>query len=132
MPVYNVEKYVGKCLSSLMEQTFTDFEVICVNDGARDTSPEILRHFESRYDNVKVIDQKNAGMSQARNTGMRAARGEYIAFTLPPLIWRNCMRPVSTTTPTSPAAIIISILLRAIFCLSIRSAATGYLTGSRP
>lgn len=80
MPVYNVEKYVGKCLTSLMEQTFSDFEVICVNDGAKDASPDILHHFESRYDNIVVIDQKNAGMSQARNAGMRVARGEYLAF----------------------------------------------------
>lgn len=80
MPVYNVEKYVGKCLTSLMEQTFRNFEVICVNDGSTDMSPEILHHFEQHYDNVIVIDQKNAGMSSARNTGMRVARGKYLAF----------------------------------------------------
>ena len=80
IPVYNVEKYVGKCLSSLMEQTFRDFEIIAVNDGSTDSSPEILRHFERKYGNVTVVDQNNAGMSAARNAGMRLARGEYLAF----------------------------------------------------
>ena len=80
IPVYNVEKYVGKCLSSLLEQTYRDFEVIAVNDGSTDSSPEILRHFEARDSRVHVIDQSNGGMSQARNTGMEVASGEYIAF----------------------------------------------------
>jgi glycosyltransferase involved in cell wall biosynthesis len=80
IPVYNVERYVGKCLSSLVEQTFTDFEVIAVNDGSRDSSLQILRHFEERYPFIHVIDQPNAGMSQARNVGMEQARGEYFCF----------------------------------------------------
>ncbi|QAT48340.1 glycosyltransferase [Caproiciproducens sp. NJN-50] len=80
IPVYNVEKYVGKCLISLEEQTFRDFEIIAVNDGSTDASPEILRHFESKYDNITVVDQKNAGMSLARNAGMEKARGEYLTF----------------------------------------------------
>ena len=80
IPVYNVEKYVGKCLLSLMEQTFRDFEVIAVNDGSTDDSGKILHHFADRYDRITVIDQKNMGMSQARNAGMKLARGEYLAF----------------------------------------------------
>ena len=80
MPVYNVEKYVGKCLMSLEEQTFRDFEIIAVNDGSKDSSLDILRHFEANYDNIEVIDQKNAGMSQARNAGMKQARGKYLSF----------------------------------------------------
>ena len=80
IPVYNVEKYVGKCLSSLVEQTFRDFEVIAVNDGSTDDSLEILRHFEQKYDFIHVLSQKNAGMSQARNAGMELARGEYLSF----------------------------------------------------
>lgn len=75
IPVYNVEKYVGKCLLSLEEQTFGDFEIIAVNDGSTDGSLEILRHFEEKYDNITIIDQKNEGMSQARNAGMALARG---------------------------------------------------------
>lgn len=80
IPVYNVERYVGKCLSSLVEQTFTDFEVIAVNDGSRDSSLTILRKFEERYPFITVIDQRNQGMSAARNAGMTIARGEYLCF----------------------------------------------------
>ena len=80
IPVYNVDKYVGKCLSSLVEQTYRDFEIIAVNDGSTDNSLDILRHFEQKYDFITVIDKKNGGMSSARNAGMKIARGEYISF----------------------------------------------------
>lgn len=80
IPVYNVEKYVGKCLSSLVEQTFTDFEIIAVNDGSRDGSLAILRSFEERYPFIKVLSQTNKGMSAARNAGMEIARGEYLCL----------------------------------------------------
>jgi glycosyltransferase involved in cell wall biosynthesis len=75
-----VEKYVGKCLLSLEEQTFRSFEIIAVNDGSTDGSLEILHHFESKYSNLTVIDQSNAGMSQARNAGMALAKGEFLSF----------------------------------------------------
>lgn len=80
IPVYNVEKYIGKCLSSLVGQTFSDFEIIAVNDGSKDDSLDILRRFEERYDFVKVVDQKNGGIANARNNGLAAARGEYVCF----------------------------------------------------
>ncbi|HCR44446.1 MAG TPA: glycosyl transferase family 2, partial [Ruminococcaceae bacterium] len=80
IPVYNVEKYVGKCLSSLVEQTYRDFEVIAVNDGSTDNSLDILRHFEARYGFIKVINQENRGMSQSRNRALKEARGKYIAL----------------------------------------------------
>lgn len=80
IPVYNVEKFIGRCLSSLVEQTFRDFEIIAVNDGATDDSPLILHHFAEKYDFIKVIDQGNAGMSRARNAGMRIAHGRYFSF----------------------------------------------------
>lgn len=80
IPVYNVERYVGKCLSSLVEQTFTDFEIIAVNDGSRDSSLAILRRFEERYPFITVISQNNQGLSAARNTGLKLARGEYLCF----------------------------------------------------
>lgn len=80
IPVYNVEKYVGKCLSSLVEQTYRDFEIIAVNDGSTDNSLDILRHFEAKYDFIKVINQENRGMSQSRNLGLKLARGKYIAL----------------------------------------------------
>lgn len=80
IPVYNVELFVGKCLSTLVHQTFQNFEIIAVNDGSKDNSLAILREFESRYDNIIVIDQPNAGMSMARNRGISIARGEYLCF----------------------------------------------------
>jgi glycosyltransferase involved in cell wall biosynthesis len=80
IPAYNVEKYIGKCVTSLIEQTFTDYEIIAVNDGSSDNTLEILRHFENRYPFFTVIDQKNSGISQTRNAGLAAARGEYICF----------------------------------------------------
>ncbi|MBW7573099.1 glycosyltransferase family 2 protein [Caproiciproducens faecalis] len=80
IPVYNVEKYIGKCLSSLVSQTFTDFEIIAVNDGSKDDSLGILQRFEERYDFIKVINQKNGGIANARNNGLAVARGEYVCF----------------------------------------------------
>ena len=80
IPVYNVEKFLRKCLTSLVEQTFQDREIIAVNDGSTDHSLDILREFEQKYDFITVIDQKNRGMSKARNRGLSLARGEYICF----------------------------------------------------
>ncbi len=80
VPVYNVATYVGECLSSLVHQTFTDFEIIAINDGSTDGSLAILREFEASYPFVHVIDQPNGGVSKARQAGLSCARGEYIAF----------------------------------------------------
>ncbi len=81
VPVYNVEPFLGKCLSTLIQQTFHDYEIIAVNDGSLDGSPGILREFERKHPGlVKVIDQKNAGVSAARNHGLSQARGKYVCF----------------------------------------------------
>ena len=80
IPVYNVEKFLRKCLTSLVEQTFQDREIIAVNDGSTDRSLDILREFEQKYEFVTVVDQENRGMSKARNRGLSLARGEYICF----------------------------------------------------
>lgn len=80
IPVYNVEKFVGKCLSSLVQQTFQDFEIIAVNDGSTDDSSMILHHFAEKYDFIHVIDKENGGMSKARNAGMSIACGRYFSF----------------------------------------------------
>mgnify|MGYP002856090484 CR=1 FL=1 len=77
VPVYNVEKYLEECLESLINQTFKDMEIICVNDGSTDSSGEILKKYEDR---VKVINQENKGLSGARNTGIQIAQGKYIGF----------------------------------------------------
>ena len=80
VPVYNSEKYLPKCLDSLINQTFNDIEIICVNDGSTDSSAEILNHYAEKYDKIKIITQRNQGISSARNTGIEHAAGEYISF----------------------------------------------------
>lgn len=80
IPVYNVGRFVRKCLQSLEDQTYQDFEIIAVNDGSTDDSLSILREFERKYGNITVVDQKNKGMSMARNEGLRRARSKYVCF----------------------------------------------------
>ena len=75
VPVYGVEKYIGKCLDSIQNQTYKDYEVIVVNDGTKDNSMEIVKNYD-----VKVVNQKNQGLSVARNTGVEHAKGDYILF----------------------------------------------------
>lgn len=75
IPVYNVERYIKRCLDSVFNQSYKDFEVIVVNDGTKDNSMAIVENYD-----VKVINQKNQGLSVARNTGVKKAKGEYIIF----------------------------------------------------
>ncbi len=77
VPVYNVENYLEECLESLVNQTFKDMEIICVNDGSTDKSGEILKKYEDR---ITIITQENGGLSSARNSGIEAAQGKYIGF----------------------------------------------------
>ncbi len=83
VPVYNVEKYLSKCLDSLVNQTLRDLEIICINDGSTDNSLKILRQYASNDSRIIVIDQKNSGTGSARNRGLKVAKGEYIAFADP-------------------------------------------------
>ena len=80
IPVYNTEKYLSRCLDSVVNQTFKDLEIICVNDGSTDNSNEILDRYASKDNRITVINQKNGGLSAARNTGLRHASGQYIGF----------------------------------------------------
>lgn len=80
VPVYNTEKYLSQCLDSLLNQTLTDFEVICVNDGATDGSAKILNQYACHDDRVKILTQKNQGLSMARNNGLLQATGDYVYF----------------------------------------------------
>ncbi len=81
VPMYNVRDYVGQCLASLAAQTLADMEVILVNDGSTDDTPEIAASFCERYpDRFRLVNKANGGLSDARNYGMRFAKGEYIAF----------------------------------------------------
>lgn len=80
VPVYNTERSLSACLDSALAQTVRDIEVICVNDGSPDGSACVLSAYAARDERVRVITQENAGLSAARNTGIHAARGEYLVF----------------------------------------------------
>ncbi len=80
VPVYNVEKYLRECLDSLLNQTFDDFNIVCVNDGSTDSSLEILEEYKSKDDRITVISQDNLGVSKARNAAMGHITGEYTYF----------------------------------------------------
>lgn len=80
IPVYNIEKYIGECLDSIINQTFKDFEVICVNDGSKDSSLEILNQYAQKDSRIKIITQENGGSGSARNNGLRHAQGKYVQF----------------------------------------------------
>ncbi len=81
VPIYNVDKYLSECLTSLTNQTLKDIEIICINDGSTDNSLEVLKNFASKDSRIKVINnQQNEGPSIARNIGMQTATGDYIGF----------------------------------------------------
>lgn len=80
IPVYNVEKYLRRCLDSVIAQTYQNLEIICVDDGSIDDSGKICDQYAVRDARIKVIHQENQGLSAARNRGLDAAEGEYIAF----------------------------------------------------
>lgn len=78
IPVYNVESYLNECLDSVLSQTCTDWEAVCVNDGSTDGSAAILDDYAAKDERVKVITQPNSGLSAARNAGIKAAKGDYV------------------------------------------------------
>ncbi|MGW7065719.1 bifunctional glycosyltransferase/CDP-glycerol:glycerophosphate glycerophosphotransferase [Streptomyces sp. NPDC054855] len=80
VPVYNVEEFLAPCLRSLAEQTMPDIEVVMVNDGSTDGSPRIAREFAADDARFRLVEQENAGLGAARNTGVREARGTYLTF----------------------------------------------------
>ena len=80
IPIYKVEKYLTRCIDSVLAQTYTDFEVILVDDGSPDNCPAICDEYAKKDDRVNVIHKKNGGLSDARNAGLKLARGEYVMF----------------------------------------------------
>ena len=80
IPIYNVEKYIGKCLDSVLSQTFTNLEIICVNDGTPDGSMEIVEVRAKADARIVILNQENGGQSVARNNGIKRATGKYIYF----------------------------------------------------
>jgi glycosyltransferase involved in cell wall biosynthesis len=80
VPIYNMEKYLPRCIDSILSQTFRDLEVILVNDGSTDNSENICREYAGRDNRIVALSKKNGGLSSARNMGLDAARGQYIGF----------------------------------------------------
>ena len=81
VPVYNVEKFLPRCLDSLINQTLKDIEIVCINDGSTDKSLDILKKYAQKDNRIFILEQENLGLSIARNNGMKIAHGEYIGFT---------------------------------------------------
>lgn len=80
IPVYNAEKYINKCIDSVLAQTLQNIEIILINDGSTDNSAIVLSQYAEKYNNIKVISQENKGASAARNEGLKVATGEFIGF----------------------------------------------------
>lgn len=80
MPIYNDEDYLDKSINSIINQSLKDIELICIDDGSTDNSLKILKDLEKKYNFIKIISQENKGAGKARNTGLKIAKGEYIAF----------------------------------------------------
>lgn len=81
IPVYNSEKFINKCVDSVLEQSFKDYEIILINDGSKDNSKEILNEYKEKYpEKITVIHQENMGVSKTRNNAIKMAKGKYIMF----------------------------------------------------
>ena len=80
IPVYNVEKYLPECIESVLKQTHTNLEIILVDDGSPDNSPQICDEYAQKDSRIKVIHKENGGVSSARNEGLKIAKGEWISF----------------------------------------------------
>jgi glycosyltransferase involved in cell wall biosynthesis len=80
IPIYNVEKYLGQCLDSIINQSLKEIEIICVNDGSTDNSPQILEEYAQKDQRIKIINKENNGPGASRKVGLNYATGEFIAF----------------------------------------------------
>lgn len=80
VPIYNVEKYLKTCIETIIKQTYKNIEIILVNDGSTDNSLQICNEFKEKEKRIKVINKKNGGLSDARNIGLKKAKGKYICF----------------------------------------------------
>lgn len=80
VPVYNVEKELPRCIESLLTQTYSNFELLLINDGSSDGSPEIMEKYAEKDLRIRTLHKKNGGVSSARNRGLEQAKGEYVCF----------------------------------------------------
>lgn len=98
VPVYNVEKYIDRCLKSIVNQSYSDYEIIVINDGSEDNSIEIAKKYP-----IKLINQKNSGLSAARNAGIKKATGKYLIFIdSDDFIEKDLLKNISKSLENSP------------------------------
>lgn len=82
VPIYNVEKYLARCVDSIVNQTYKNLEIILVDDGSPDRCPQMCDDYAEKDSRIKLVHKKNGGLSDARNAGMAVATGEYISLSL--------------------------------------------------
>ena len=93
VPIYNVEKYLAQCLDSILEQSLKDIEIICINDGSKDSSLEILKNYAQKNARILITDKENTGYGNSLNIGISSAQGEYIAIIEPDdFISKKCLK----------------------------------------
>lgn len=80
IPIYNAEKYIKRCVDSILNQTYKNIEILLINDGSKDSSEKIINEYAKKYDFIKVINKKNEGVAKTRNLGITKATGDYIMF----------------------------------------------------
>lgn len=80
VPIFNVERYLKRCMDSLLSQSLRDIEIIMVDDGSSDNCPQLCEKYKDMYSNIKVVHKKNEGLGFARNSGLEVAEGDYVAF----------------------------------------------------
>lgn len=104
IPVYNVESYLNSCIDSIMYQTFQDYEVIMVNDGSKDRSPEICERYSKNDSRYKTVHKENGGQSTARNIGVKMSKGDYLMFIDSDdfLTGNNCLQIIANSLGSSP------------------------------
>lgn len=109
IPVYNTSKYLAECLDSVLSQTLSDIEIICVNDGSTDNSAEVLKQYEKKDSRIKVITQKNLGVVIARNNGIQQATADLIyPLDSDDIIAQNCLEKLHHKITNSKYRVVMS------------------------
>ena len=80
VPAYNVERFLPRCIESLLKQSYSNLEIIIVDDGSTDKTGDIAEGYAEKYDHIRCIHKENGGLSDARNMGLKYSKGEYVVF----------------------------------------------------